>query len=52
LRLGFKHRSPVAERLQRNALRFAILPLVQVDSDNEVSPQIAEEKSQPSSSKE
>jgi hypothetical protein len=30
LRLGFKHRSPVAERLQRNALRFAILPLVQV----------------------
>src|SRR4029077_3467338 len=30
LRLGCKHRSPVAERLQRNALRFAILPLVQV----------------------
>jgi hypothetical protein len=27
--LGFKHRSPVAERLQRNALRLAILPLVQ-----------------------
>jgi hypothetical protein len=28
--LGFKRHPPVAERLERNALSFAILPLVQV----------------------
>ena len=30
LRLGFKLRSPVAERLERNPLGLAILPLIQL----------------------
>jgi hypothetical protein len=30
LRLGFELRTPVAEGLQRQALRLAILPLIQV----------------------